>query len=58
MKAKTRREMLETAVTSKTRTTEKTVPSFSMDRAPAKYTMFEMMPGANEKRFIPFNDMP
>ena len=29
-----------------------------MSRAPTKYTIFEMMPGANEKRFLPFNDMP
>ena len=29
-----------------------------MSRAPAKYTIFETMPGANEMRFIPFNDMP
>lgn len=29
-----------------------------MDRAPEKHTIFEMMPGANEKRFISYNDMP
>ena len=50
--------MLETADTSKTRATDKSIPSFYMDRAPPKHTIFEMIPGANEKRFIAYNDMP
>ena len=56
-----RRELLDTAGTSrtdKTRTTDKTVPSFEMHKAPIKYTIFETNPGANERRFIPFEDMP
>ena len=53
-----RRDMLETAGTTRTALTDKTVPSFFMDRASAKYTIFETMPGANDRRFIPFNDMP
>lgn len=58
---KLKREVLRTAETNrtnKTRTTDKTVLTFDMSRAPTKYTIFEMMPGANEKRFLPFNDMP
>ena len=41
-----------------TRTTEKTIPSFDMQKAPTKYTIFETIQGANERRFVPFNDMP
>ena len=59
--AHVKRELLNTAytsVTNRTRTTEKTVPSFHMSKAPAKYTIFETMEGCNERRFIPFDDMP
>ena len=58
---KTKRELLNTAVTShtvRTKTTEKTIPTFYMEKASTKYTIFETMEGANERRFIPFDDMP
>ena len=50
--------MLDTAGTTRTALTDKTVPSFYMHKQEAKYTIFETMPGANDRRFIPFNDMP
>lgn len=56
-----KRKLLSTATTSqtdKTRTTQKTVPSFDMRKAPVKYSIFEAMAGPNERRFIAFNDMP
>lgn len=53
-----RRELLDTANTTRTRTTEKTVPSYDMGRAAPKFTIFETMVGPNDRRFISFNDMP
>ena len=55
---KLRRSMPGTAETQRTRTTDKTVPSFLMERASVKYTIFETNPGANARRFLTFNDMP
>lgn len=58
---RTKRELLNTAAstqTYRTRTTDKTIPSFEMHKASVKYTIFETMQGANERRFVPFNDMP
>lgn len=58
---RTKRELLDTAGTSrtdKTRTTDKTIPSFQMHKASVKYSIFETMVGANERRFVPFEDMP
>ena len=52
---------LDTAGTTRTdltRTTDKTIPSFHMHKASVKYTIFETNPGANERRFEPFVDMP
>ena len=58
---KTKRDLINTAFTSrstKTRTTDKTIPSFDMQKASVKYTIFETIQGPNERRFIPFEDMP
>jgi len=56
-----KRELLNSAVTNrtdKTHATDKRTPLFDMKKAPIKYSIFEMMEGANEKRFVAFNDMP
>lgn len=55
-----KRQLANTATVTRTGGTvlERTVPSFDMQRAAPKYTIFEMIDGPNDKRFVPFNDMP